>query len=163
MPDLIPRMPSDPLPGFRLSATVVAAIFLLVPARLACAAPKNLSSLLQPYVERGALAGAVALVANKERVLDIECVGYLSPAAVQQMTSKQTGKDLKEKYGFGWSAGETSFGHGGAYATNMTIDRHRGLILIWLVQHSGFPDDGAKSVDAFRDAAFELFGAQQSK
>jgi CubicO group peptidase (beta-lactamase class C family) len=79
---------------------------------------------------------------------------YLSQAALQEMTSKQTGKDLKEGYGFGWSVGETTCGHGGAYATNMNIDRRRGLILVWLVQHAGFPDDGAKSFDAFREAAF---------
>src|SRR5437763_15178588 len=47
---------------------------------------------------------------------------YLTEAAVTQMTSKQTGDALKDGYGLGWSTGGGSFGHGGAYATNMTID-----------------------------------------
>ena len=47
---------------------------------------------------------------------------YLSEAAVKQMTSKQTGKRLKDSYGLGWSTGDGRLGHGGAYSTNMTID-----------------------------------------
>jgi len=49
--------------------------------------------------------------------------------------------------------GGGTFGHGGAYATNMTIDPKRGLILVWMVQHAGFPGDGGKSQAAFRKAA----------
>jgi CubicO group peptidase (beta-lactamase class C family) len=82
----------------------------------------------------------------------------LPEAAVTQMTSKQTGEALKEGYGLGWSTGGGSFGHGGAYATNMTIDPKRGLITIFLVQHAGFPGDGAKSRAAFQKAAEEWFG-----
>jgi len=48
-------------------------------------------------------------------------------------------------------------GHGGAYATNMQIDRRRGLVLVWMVQHNGFPGDGAKSQDAFKQAAIAAF------
>jgi CubicO group peptidase (beta-lactamase class C family) len=84
---------------------------------------------------------------------------YLSEASVREMTSKQTGPHIKDSYGFGWSAGETSFGHGGAYATNMTIDKKHGLILIWLVQHAGFPRDGAKAQDAFHRSAVENFAS----
>jgi CubicO group peptidase (beta-lactamase class C family) len=83
---------------------------------------------------------------------------YLSADAVRQMTSKQTGDALKETYGLGWATGGGSFGHGGAYATNMTIDAKRGLITVFLVQHAGFPGDGSKSHTAFRKAAEELFG-----
>ena len=50
---------------------------------------------------------------------------YLSEAAVKQMTSRQTPSGLKESYGFGWSANGASFGHGGAYSTNMTSTRSR--------------------------------------
>ena len=82
---------------------------------------------------------------------------YLSESAVKQMTSKQTGPSLKDAYGLGWSTGG-NIGHGGAYATNMTIDPKRGLITVFMVQHAGFPGDGAKSHDAFRRAALELFG-----
>jgi CubicO group peptidase (beta-lactamase class C family) len=82
---------------------------------------------------------------------------YLSEAAVQQMTSRQTGEQLKESYGFGWSVSAEGCGHGGACATNMTIDRQRGLILVWMVQHSGFPGNGGQAQDVFRKAALERF------
>jgi hypothetical protein len=35
----------------------------------------------------------------------------------------------------------------------MQIDRQRGLVLVWMVQQSGFPGNGGKSQDAFRQAA----------
>ncbi|HRQ90504.1 MAG TPA: serine hydrolase, partial [Bacteroidia bacterium] len=35
-----------------------------------------LASLLAPFVEKGELAGAVALVANATDVVSVECVGY---------------------------------------------------------------------------------------
>jgi CubicO group peptidase (beta-lactamase class C family) len=83
---------------------------------------------------------------------------YLSEAAVKQMTSKQTPAALKERYGFGWSSKvDGEFGHGGAYATNMTIDPQHGLVFIWMVQHADFPGDGAKSQDAFLQAAKAAF------
>lgn len=84
---------------------------------------------------------------------------YLSEAAVTQMTSKQTGDALKEGYGLGWSTGGSSYGHGGALSTNMNIDAKRGLITVFLVQHSGFPGDGGKSQAAFKKAAEEEFGS----
>ena len=82
---------------------------------------------------------------------------YLSEAAVKQMTSKQTSDAVDTKYGFGWSVGDGEFGHGGAYATNMTIDTQHGLVFIWMVQHADFPGDGAKSRDAFMKAAKGTF------
>lgn len=82
---------------------------------------------------------------------------YLSEAAVSQMTTRQTPETVKEKYGLGLSIGEGEFGHGGAYATNMTIDTQHGLIFVWMVQHAGFPGDGAKSRDAFMQAAKAAF------
>jgi CubicO group peptidase (beta-lactamase class C family) len=83
---------------------------------------------------------------------------YLSEAAVKQMTSKQTAAEVPQGYGFGWSTGGDSCGHGGAYSTNMNIDRKRGLITVFMVQHDGFPGDGSKSGGAFRKAAEERFG-----
>jgi CubicO group peptidase (beta-lactamase class C family) len=82
---------------------------------------------------------------------------YLSEAAIKQMTTRQTGETLKESYGLGWSTGGGSFGHGGALATNMNIDPKRGLITIFLVQHSGFPGDGSKSQGAWRQAVEKQF------
>jgi len=82
---------------------------------------------------------------------------YLSESAVAQMTSRQTSDSIKESYGLGWSTGGSTFGHGGAYSTNMTIDSKRGLITVFMVQHAGFPKDGAKSQDAFKQAAYKQF------
>jgi CubicO group peptidase (beta-lactamase class C family) len=78
---------------------------------------------------------------------------YLSEAAVTQMTTRQTPDTVKEKYGLGLSIGDGEFGHGGAYATNMTIDTQHGLVYVWMVQHAGFPGGGEKSRDAFMQAA----------
>ena len=83
---------------------------------------------------------------------------YLSQAAVRQMTSKQTGEAVKEGYGFGWSTSGNTFGHGGAYATNMEIDTQTGLITIWMVQHAGFPGNGKQAEGSFHLAARNLFG-----
>ncbi len=84
---------------------------------------------------------------------------YLSQTAVKEMTTKQTGPSIPQGYGLGWSVKEDgTFGHGGAYATNMTIDPQRGLVLIFLVQHAGFPGDGNKSLPTFQKAAAERFG-----
>ncbi|MBV9864972.1 MAG: beta-lactamase family protein [Abitibacteriaceae bacterium] len=79
---------------------------------------------------------------------------YLSEPAVKQMTTRQTRPGL-EGYGFGWSVGDNWFGHGGAYSTNMTIDTQHGLITVFLVQHAGFPGEGGKSYDAFKQAAIK--------
>ena len=81
---------------------------------------------------------------------------YLSAKAVKEMTRRQTPVSLKESYGLGWSTGAT-FGHGGALATNMSIDPARGLIFVWLVQHSGFPGGGGQAQEAFKKAAEEQF------
>jgi CubicO group peptidase (beta-lactamase class C family) len=80
---------------------------------------------------------------------------YLSEAAVQQMTTRQTPASLQQNYGFGFQTGGNTIGHGGAYSTNSHIEKDRGLILIWLVQHASFPGDGKTAQDAFRRAAWE--------
>jgi CubicO group peptidase (beta-lactamase class C family) len=81
---------------------------------------------------------------------------YLSAEAVKQLTSKQTG-ELKKAYGLGWDTSGDTFGHGGAFATNMTIDAKRGLITVWMVQHAGFPGKGNASQGVFRKEAIALF------
>jgi CubicO group peptidase (beta-lactamase class C family) len=81
----------------------------------------------------------------------------LSEESVKQMTSKQTGPDIKDGYGLGFAIGPGWCGHGGAHATNMSIDRQRGLILIWMVQQAGFPGNGGKSQEAFKQAAMERY------
>lgn len=82
---------------------------------------------------------------------------YLSEAAVKQMTTKQTGDALKDGYGLGWSVSPTTFGHGGAHATNMTVDTQRGLVTVWMIQHAGFPGDGGNAQGAFNKAALAAF------
>jgi CubicO group peptidase (beta-lactamase class C family) len=99
---------------------------------------------------------------------------YLSEGAVREMTSTQTG-DLTNGgkgeggYGLGWSTSNKSrgengpvipgpCGHGGAYATNMSIDPGKKLVTVWMVQHAGFPGDGNKAQGAFQDAAKQIYG-----
>jgi len=96
---------------------------------------------------------------------------YLSAAAIREMTHNQlTGEAFEQVasyrsrpgdpdgYGLGWSTGPAdSFGHGGAYSTNMHIDPKHGLATVWLVQHAGFPGEGYKSQEAFDQAVAQRF------
>ena len=82
---------------------------------------------------------------------------YLSEAAFKALTTRQTPAALKESYGLGFSVGGGGFGHGGALATNMNIDPARGLVIVWLVQHGGYPGEGGKAQGAFRKVAEEMF------
>lgn len=82
---------------------------------------------------------------------------YLSAAAIKQMTTRQTPAEVKNDYGFGWATGGGVFGHGGAMATNMAIDPNKGLILVYLVQHAGFPGNGKDAINAFKKAAMGTF------
>jgi CubicO group peptidase (beta-lactamase class C family) len=79
---------------------------------------------------------------------------------VAELTRKQTPPNLKDGYGLGWGIDGATFGHGGAYATNMIIDPHRALIYIYLVQHAGFPGNGGTSFEAFMKAAEKEFGSR---
>jgi CubicO group peptidase (beta-lactamase class C family) len=83
---------------------------------------------------------------------------YLAEAAVNEMTSRQTGHNIKEDYGLGWSRDRGTFGHGGAYGMSMTINAKRNLIMVFLTQHAGFPRDGGASRTAFNNAAEQQFG-----
>jgi CubicO group peptidase (beta-lactamase class C family) len=86
---------------------------------------------------------------------------YIAEASVKEMTRRQTGKDIKASYGLGWATSGDTFGHGGANATNMSIDTKRGLVFVWMVQHAGFPGNGGQSQAAFRKTAEELFSAKK--
>ena len=81
----------------------------------------------------------------------------LSEGAVKEMTKKQTAEGVKESYGLGFSVGGDGFGHGGAHSTNMNIDTKRGLVMVWMVQHAGYANDGGKSQGEFRKTAEALF------
>ncbi len=83
----------------------------------------------------------------------------LSESAVQEMTSRQTAPTLKENYGFGLALTPTTFGHGGAHATNMTVDTELGLVTVFMVQHTGgFPGNGKEALGAFKNAAARKYG-----
>ncbi len=83
----------------------------------------------------------------------------LSEDAIAELSKKQTPDPLKDNYGLGFAVGGGTFGHGGAYATNMTVDPKRGLVYVYMVQHAGFPGNGGQSQGAFRKAAEEKYGA----
>ena len=68
------------------------------------------------------------------------------------------GRRVANGYGCGWAINGDTFGHGGAFATNMSIDPKRDLITIWMVQHSGFPGEGGKAGGVFKKAAEEIYG-----
>ncbi len=86
---------------------------------------------------------------------------YLSEKAVKEMTKNNNSEGLPS-WGLGWAAGKNegdSFGHGGAHATNMTIDPKTGLVLVYMIQHGGFPGkDGGKIMPAFFTAAKKKYG-----
>ncbi|MGC4004941.1 MAG: serine hydrolase domain-containing protein [Pirellulales bacterium] len=82
---------------------------------------------------------------------------YLSEAALKELSKRQTPDTVKESYGLGFSVGSETFGHGGAHATNMEIYPKKGIAVIWMVQHAGFPGDGAKAQGEFKQWAFEHF------
>ena len=85
---------------------------------------------------------------------------YLTPAAFQEMTRRQTPATVKESYGLGFQVGADWFGHGGANATTMEIHPSKGLVMVWLVQHGGFLGDGAKAQGVFKSWAAEQFATR---
>ncbi len=97
----------------------------------------------------------------------------LSESAVRELTGTQTDNLLNQGkneggYGLGFATARKakadgpapagSCGHGGAYATNLWIDADKKLVLVYMVQHAGFPGDGGKARGAFERAAAELYG-----
>lgn len=83
---------------------------------------------------------------------------YLSENAIRELSKRQTPPAIKESYGLGFSVSPDSYGHGGAQATNMEIRSGKGLVLVWMVQHGGFPGDGGKAQGAFKNWALDKFG-----
>lgn len=77
----------------------------------------------------------------------------LSEESVKALTTRQTPASMKESYGLGFSVGPDTAGHGGAQSTSMNINFKTGRITVWMVQHAGFPGDGAQARSAFEKAA----------
>jgi len=70
-----------------LAGTIATALFLAVfPAPLRADAPSAIAAALQPFVDSHTLAGAVTLVADKDRVLALDTVGFADIAAKKPMT-----------------------------------------------------------------------------
>ena len=64
------------------------AVALALPASLFAAPPASVVPLLQPFVTKHELAGAVALVADKDQVLSVEAVGFADIAGGRNMTAE---------------------------------------------------------------------------
>ncbi len=79
----------------------------------------------------------------------------LSEKAVREMGTPQPGNP---GYGLGMSINGDRIGHGGLYLTDATIDRKHGLVMVFMVQHSGWPAGGDACLGAFQKAALESFG-----
>lgn len=77
---------------------------------------------------------------------------YVSKDSVAQMTRKQTVPTVEKSYGLGWGTENGVFGHNGANSTNSTIDPVRGLITVFLVQHSWWHGDGGQAQENFKQA-----------
>jgi CubicO group peptidase (beta-lactamase class C family) len=85
----------------------------------------------------------------------------LNESSVEAMTTRQTPMSVPQSYGLGMMIGNGSYGHGGAYATNLTVDTKHGLVEVFMVQHAGFPGDGKDSLGVFRKAAEDRFGGRK--
>lgn len=83
---------------------------------------------------------------------------YISAAALKELQTKQTGEGLAP-YSLGFSLNGTAFGHGGAHATNMSIDPAKGIVMVYMVQHTGGwrTDEGKKILPAFQKTAADRF------
>jgi CubicO group peptidase (beta-lactamase class C family)/enterochelin esterase-like enzyme len=84
----------------------------------------------------------------------------LSENAVQELTRKQTGPLVSVGYGLGFEVTDSTYGHGGAYSTNITVDKKHELVMVYMVQHAGFPGRGNDASTVFRRAAVEQYGSK---
>jgi CubicO group peptidase (beta-lactamase class C family) len=118
----------------------------------------------QPMPAGGLFSTAADLGVFCQMLLDggkIKQIRFLSEAAVKELTTKQTGEGVPNAYGLGFDVGGDQFGHGGAFATNMSVNPKTGLITIFLVQHAGWIKDGDQSLGAFRKAAQVQYGSSR--
>jgi CubicO group peptidase (beta-lactamase class C family) len=127
--------------------------------------PTTISQLRYPLTARvgrhpmpaGGLFSTAADVARFGRMIlrggELDGRRYVSEASVAAMATRQTAADIPESYGLGWGVGDGWFGHGGALATDLKVDRQRGRVLVYLVQHAGFPGEGGKGRELFERAA----------
>lgn len=82
---------------------------------------------------------------------------YIGEAALKELSTRQTPESVPQSYGLGFSTGGDAFGHGGAHATSMEVRPKEGLVLVWMVQHAGFPLDGNEVQGAWKQAVLALY------
>ena len=82
----------------------------------------------------------------------------LSEKSFNELTKRQTPASVSDNYGLALAIGPDWFGHGGAQATGMEIRPAKGIAFIWMVQHGGFPGEGAKAQGVFKNWALARFG-----
>src|ERR1700684_3351576 len=81
-------MTSHLLKRFRLAVLLPILLLALLPVLADQPPPpssKSISAALQPFVDKHALAGAVTLVADKDKVLSVDAVGFADVAAKQPL------------------------------------------------------------------------------
>ena len=76
---------SRPLLAILLLAAIASPPTLVFADEAPSTSAKGVAAVLQPFVDRHALAGAVTLVADKDKVLSLEAVGYADVAAKKPM------------------------------------------------------------------------------
>ncbi|MCX5662742.1 MAG: serine hydrolase [Planctomycetota bacterium] len=87
---------------------------------------------------------------------------YLSVAAMGEIKRKQTPQAVTENYSVGFTADPDTFGHGGALSTNLRVSPLHGITTVFLVQHTGFINDGGGALGTFWTAATEKLGKKKA-
>ena len=85
---------------------------------------------------------------------------YISTKSFEALSVRQTPLNIKQDYSFGLNVSPDGFGHGGAQATGMEVRIKDGLVLVWMVQHQGFPGKGGQAQGEFKKWAVKEFGAK---
>lgn len=83
---------------------------------------------------------------------------YISMKSFEALSVRQTPPHIRQDYSFGLNVSADGFGHGGAQATSMDIRTKNGIVVIWMVQHQGYPGAGSKAQGEFKNWAIREFG-----
>jgi CubicO group peptidase (beta-lactamase class C family) len=86
----------------------------------------------------------------------LDGVRYLSEDSIRELTHGRKMENLDVGMGLCWYVDATSYSHGGALSTNMSVYPDADRALVFLVQHIGFPNNGAEALGAFKKAALGL-------
>ena len=83
-------MRTNVLPRLGLAWLLFLLAFALMPVRAeGPSKPTKITAVLQPFVDNHSLAGAVTLVADKDKVLSLEAVGFADIAAKKPMRRRR--------------------------------------------------------------------------